>query len=135
MVFIDKEYYDNFYFGAEISDEDFGRFAARASDIVNFITFGRAESVMENMNTADLCWQKRYDAVKKATAAQTEVFAVQGESSYTGKTTAEISREELGNGAVSYDIDRKALTEFFGVQISGIAMMILSNAGLLYKGI
>lgn len=135
MVFIDKDYYDNFYLGAEISEGDFGRFAARASDIVNFITFGRAEDIMENMNTSDVHWQKRYDAIKKATAAQTEVFAVNGENSYTGKTTAEISREELGNGAVSYDIDRKAMKEFFGVQISGVAIMTLSNAGLLYKGI
>lgn len=135
MVFIDKDYYDNFYLGVSISEEDFERFAARASDIVNFVTFGRAEAVMENMNTADLRWQKKYDAVRKATAAQAEVFAVQGESSYTGKTTAEISREELGNGAVSYDISRKDLTEFFGIPISGIAMGILGNAGLLYRGI
>lgn len=135
MVFIDKDYYDNFYLGVSISEEDFERFAARASDIVNFVTFGRAESVMENMNTADLRWQKKYDAVRKATAAQAEVFAAHGESSYTGKTTAEISREELGNGAVSYDISRKDLTEFFGIPISGIAMGILGNAGLLYKGI
>ena len=133
MIFIDKDYYDNFYFGAEIREEDFGRFAARASDIVNFVTFGRAESVMENLNTNDPRWQKKYDAVKKATAAQTEIFAVHGDS-YTGKTVAEISREELGNGAVSYDISRKSLSEFFGIPISGIAMGVLNNAGLLYRG-
>lgn len=135
MIFIDKDYYDNFYFGAEISEDDFERFAARASDIVNFITFGRAESVMENMNPSDFRWVKRFDAVKKATAAQTEIFAVNGDSSYTGRPVSEISREELGNGAVSYDISRKPMKEFFGIPVSGMVLGILNNAGLLYRGI
>ena len=135
MVFIDKDYYDEFYLGAKASEDDFVKFAARASDIINFISFGRAETVMENMNTSDIGWQKKYDAIKRATAAQTEVFVIQGERAYTGGTSAEIAREELGNSAVNYDINRKELSEFFGIPVSGVAMSILSNAGLLYKGI
>ena len=135
MIFIDKNYYDNDYSGIEISENDFKKYAARASDTVNFLTFGRAENILENKKISDVLWQKKYEAIRKATAAQTEVFAAHGESSYTGKASSDITREELGNSAVSYNISRKEMREFFGIPISGLAIEILSNAGLLYRGI
>lgn len=130
MNYIDKYYYDNTYCGEEIKEEDFEKYANRASDIVKYITFGRADKIMESQTE-----EKKCEAIKKATAAQTEVFALAGNEAYTGQHSSRISREELGNAAISYDIQKKNVAEIFGVPISGISMCVLSDAGLLYKGI
>lgn len=135
MKYIDYTYYNDEYVGFPVSESDFDRFAERASDMINFISFGRAEKVMTEKSIDSPKLKERYDAIKKATAAQTEVFATLGEESITGKPLKEISREQLGNAAVNYDVHLRQTTELYGISISGIAMGILNNAGLLYRGI
>lgn len=135
MKYIDYTYYNEEYAGLPISESDFDRFAERASDMINFISFGRAEKVMTENTINSPKLKERYEAVKKATAAQTEVFVSLGEESFTGKPSKEISREQLGNAAVNYDVHLRQTTELYGIPISGIAMGVLNNAGLLYRGI
>ena len=135
MKYIDYDYYSNEFAGIPVSESDFNRFAERASDMINFITFGRAEKVMAEKDLKYAKLKERYDAVRKATAAQTEVFVSLGDGVLTGKPSAEISREQLGNAAVNYDVHLRQTTELYGIPISGIAMGILNNAGLLFRGI
>ena len=105
------------------------------SGIILRRTFGRAEKVMTEKDLKYAKLKERYDAVKKATAAQIEVFVSLGDDVITGKPSAEISREQLGNAAVNYDVHLRQTTELYGIPISGIAMGILNNAGLLFRGI
>ena len=49
MVYADYEYYSNRFFGDSIPEEDFGKYAVRASREIDRLTMGRAAKAGENM--------------------------------------------------------------------------------------
>lgn len=44
MIYADYDYYVNSYFGRSIQEDDFLRFALRASQYIDYITMGKAEA-------------------------------------------------------------------------------------------
>ena len=127
MAFIDYDYYIGVYGGMPVSADIFTCYAERACDIVDGITSGRAsQNAAKNGG-------KLYTAAKKAACAQTEYLFSLGGSEYLGRTGKDVSREEIGNAAVSYR--RDGGITYFGVPVSGLALMYLSQAGLTARGI
>lgn len=49
MVYADFEYYSNCFLGDSIPEEDFGKYAVRASREIDRLTMGRAAKAGENM--------------------------------------------------------------------------------------
>lgn len=97
MAYADYEFYKDTYFGDAISEGDFPRLAARASDYVYAYTKGLADQVKG----------KALEMVKKATCAVAE--AIQDELHMTtaafavGKGGNEVvSSETVGGHSVSY---------------------------------
>ena len=127
MAFIDYAYYLGVYRGMPVSADIFTRYAERACDIVDGITSGRASKNAEK-DGGKLC-----TAAKKAACAQTEYLYTLGGSEYLGRTGKDVSREEIGNAAVSYR--RDGGITYLGIPVSGLALMYLSEAGLTARGI
>lgn len=135
MAYVDSAYYSDTYKGLAIVSGDFDRLAQRASEIVDCMTLGRAGKVMEKYSDSTVTSEINLcNAVKSAAAAQTEMLSRQGEDAYTGGSASSVTREELGNAALTYDASRGAIL-CFGIPVSGIAVSILSEAGLLYRGV
>jgi hypothetical protein len=127
MAFIDYEYYIGEYIGTPIPPEDFALLAERACDIIDCITSGRAGKAAEKG-----C-KKMISAAKKAACAQTEYLYSLGGTEYLGITGKELSREEIGNAAISYKHEKGV--SYLGVPVSGLALMYLACGGLTAKGL
>lgn len=126
MAFIDYGYYVGKYVGMPVPADNFACYAERACDIIDGITSGRASKFAEKDG-------KNSTAAKKAACAQTEFLYSLGGSEYLGKTGKDVSREEIGNAAVSYR--RDGGITYLGVPVSGLALMYLSEAGMILGGI
>lgn len=126
MAFIDHGYYMGEYKGSPISEEEFEQFAERACDIIEALTAGKASGAVKKENG-------KATAAKKAACAQTEMLYSLGGKEYLGAMGTEISREEIGNASVSYR--HKSGLSYLGIPISGLAMMFLTDAGLIQRAI
>lgn len=124
MAYINKEYYVGSYNGEDISDTDFERLSEAASVIINLVTFGRAEKVI-NENSDE----PKISAVKTASAIQTEyMYAQGGVLSFTGQGENLKTSENIGN----YSYSRKAdmMPAVGGIPISPLAMAVLDSENL-----
>ena len=126
MAFIDHGYYMGDYKGSPIPEEEFEQFAKRACDIIEALTAGKASGAVKKENG-------KATAAKKAACAQTEMLYSLGGKEYLGAMGTEISREEIGNASVSYR--HKSGLSYLGIPISGLAMMFLTDAGLIQRAI
>lgn len=125
MIYINARYYYFSYFGKSMPQETFLRLAARASEIIDALSYGRAAYAKSQM---------QMEAVKKATAAQTEYLFLQGDfASYTGDSVSDKNAEELG----SYKYTKKdgGQKSFGGLPLSPLALSYLDMAGLRFSGI
>lgn len=96
MSYIDKIYYKTTYLGIDPGDDtELDRYIARASDMVDLLTDGKAADY-DNLYT----WQQ--SAIQKATAAITEYFVENGdtwnESGATSESTGGWSWSGRGSG-------------------------------------
>ena len=126
MEFIDYEYYLDRYKGMPIPSDLFVPYAERACDIIDGISAGRASCAVKKNSL-------KADAAKKAACAQTEMLFSLGGSEYLGGSGKEISREEIGNASVSYT--QKSGLSYLGIPIAGLAVMYLTEAGLIQRSI
>lgn len=130
MAYIDYGFYINVYKGAYADAQDFDLYSERACDIIDGITDGRASMAAKN-DMEDNSAEKR--AAEFAACAQTEYLLFLGENGYLGISEKEISREEVGNAAVSY---RKGKgISYLGIPVCGLALMYLKESGLILRGI
>lgn len=93
MIYADYEFYTNEYFGNSITEDDFQRLSARASDYVYAHTNGLSDTVTG----------KDAEMVKKATCAIAEI--IQDESNMTSTAYsggAKLSSETVGSWSRSY---------------------------------
>lgn len=140
MPYIDKDYYDNEYFGEPFpdgtTDMDFNRLAQRASEVIDMVTNYKLvndASLMEN----DFISKQ----VKLATAAQTEFFMKQG--GYADIISGEADAFSVNIGSFSYTNSasnamganitpsRQDITKFVLSSVYGY----LGATGLLYSGV
>ena len=111
MAYADYAFYSTIYRGKPIPDCDFGYYAERASEIIDFRTLGKAKTY-----TAD-------DSVKKACCAVVECL-------YAASATSNIKSESIGNYSVSYADSPSNQT-----LITSKLNLHLALTGLLYRGI
>lgn len=137
MAYADYEFYTDEYFGGSIEEADWARFAERATDYINSITFGRAErssalpavkkaccAVAEEFQTLETTKKLAASALSEAT---TEGVDVQSESVGSWSRTyrsAGSSAEEMANLAAGIKAGMYA-----------VAYEYLRDTGLLYRGV
>jgi hypothetical protein len=127
MAYADYAFYTGTFIGIAIAEADFPRFAARASEIIDRLTFQRAAAIIEADTETTLI-----TAIQMATCAVAEEYqkAEQRESGEAGAITSE--RE--GQYSVSYvqneDANLSADTRY-----SKAARLYLSHTKLMFAGL
>lgn len=136
MIYADYDYYANSYFGRSIQEDDFPRFALRASQYIDYITMGKAEA------RADL------EAVKMCCCALAEKYQsiemakdmVQKSLSSVSADGSEVQSESVGSWSRSYrsigDISREMaeIEEKGKSELYRTAQQHLAPTGILYRG-
>ena len=132
MAYADYSYYVDSFFGEEIKEEDFPKYATKASAFLDYYTRGKAKA------NADL------DAVKTACCALAEQYmiidlahkaAVAGMENSTDKAS-----ESVGSYSVSYRGGGEIATSSMqaksaaNAELVKLAQFYLADTGLLYRG-
>ena len=119
MIYADYEFYVNEYYGDILTEDNFSKFASRASDYIDRVTMGRANAEI--------------DAVKKACCAAAEQYC-RINSAKESATAGELASETVGSYSVTYrsSVELSAALE---KELRGIVEGYLANTGLLYRGI
>jgi hypothetical protein len=130
MAYIDFDFYISVYKGAYVDPNDFDLYSERACDIIDGITAGCASHAAKDDEKTDTAKKK---AAKLAACAQTEYLLFLGNKEYLGIAGKEISREEVGNAAVSYRKEKGV--SYLGIPVCGLALMYLKGSGLILRGI
>lgn len=122
MAYADYDFYLETYYGNVLSDEDFDRCAARASDYIDYITMGKAKTYADPD-----------DAVKKCCCALAEQY--QGITAAKASIAAgELASETVGSHSVSYRSGAE-VSAALKSELWDIALGYLLNTGLLYRGV
>ncbi len=118
MIYADYQYYKERFCGSLIPQERFEYLSARASEYIDWQTFGRLESGVPDEYS---------EKVNKCCCALAE-SEFQSESSHNGN----ISSEKVGSYSVTFsvksDVERNA-------EKNRIISRYLGNTGLLYRGV
>ncbi len=122
MAYADYDFYVGDFLGTAIALADFARLAARASALIDRMTFGRTAAVMalEGEVGADTATIAK---VKKATCAVAEEMQAQEQSG--GLVTS----ERIGNVSVTYANSRSE-----NGRLAEAAKTYLWDSDLLYRG-
>ena len=116
MIFSDYTYYKEKFCGKLIPQDDFLYFAARASEYIDWQTFGRLEKGIP----------EEYDAkVRNCCCALAE-------TEYSFSQKADISSEKNGSYSVTYSSKNNS---DHNTEKRRIIARYLGNTGLLYKGV
>ena len=116
MIYADYRYYKEQFHGVLIPEAEFEYNAARASEYIDWQTFGRLENGIPG----------EYDAkVRKCCCALAE-------SEYSFSRRADISSEKNGSYSVTYSA--KSSSDH-SAEKSCIISRYLGNTGLLYRGV
>lgn len=117
-VYVDYEFYNATYLGTAIATGDFGRIALRASEIIDQLTFERAQTDTDNET-----------AIKMANCAVCDVFYSIEQSSGAGG----IQSERIGRNAITYG-KNSSKQKSANDQYLEAARRYLDNTSLLYCG-
>lgn len=118
MAYADYAYYSQTYYGNLINQADFPRLAARASEQIDRLTFGRAASDTDNT-----------EAIKMAMCAVAEALqAVEND----GGADA-IQSESIGSSSVTYAKNSSRL-QTKTQKVTNAARTHLGDTGLMYAG-
>lgn len=118
MIYADYSYYKEQFHGSLIPEEEFNHHSARASEYIDWQTFGRiTDEYMEKEQAAAL-------KIKSCCCALAE-------SEYSFGQRSDISSEKNGSYSVTYSAKNENL---HNTEKSRIIAMYLGNTGLLYRG-
>lgn len=127
MSYIDSDYYMMEYGGGDIDMVAFSRLSKRSSDVINILTGYKITQIgFENLAPFIK------DQIKKATAAQVEYLAVNGEgAAIGGGGFGQVSAGNFsyGDKAGKEDISRAE------TMTSQLVLSLLTPTGLLYRGV
>lgn len=116
MAYADYTFYSTTYLGTAIAQADFPRLAARASVLIDLLTFGRAAAVVTaGTDTATIA------KIRSATCAVAEVVQKMDESGGV------VQSERVGNVQVTYSESRSERG-----QVREAAKPYLWDSGLMY---
>ena len=118
MAYADYAFYSSTYLGTAIASADFPRLAARASAVIDRITFGRAAAVITAETPA-----------ATVTAIKNAVCAVADEIQKSEASGGAVQSERVGNYSVTY-LSQKSDEKR---QIDAAALY-LWNTDLMYRG-
>ena len=118
MIYADYQYYKEQFCGNLIPQERFEYLSARASEYIDWQTFGRLESGAPDEYS---------DKVKKCCCALAE-SGFQSESAQNGN----ISSEKVGSYSVTFSVKSD---DERNAEKSRIISRYLGNTGLLYRGV
>lgn len=130
-MYADYAYYNDVYHGTAIVENDFPRLAQRASEQIDYFTFGCAATAQGDILTA----------VKKATCAVAEVIQTQERLllDEDGKAIPGPKRsEKVGGHNVSYAIaadGRKEVAASRREEVYSVVRLYLAHTGLLYGSV
>lgn len=131
-VYADFPYYQDFYCGTSITDAAaFRTAAARASDYIDNVTFGRLASNIP---------EPFAEPVKKCACALAEVFELQRQAVVSTNGNSAKKSETQHNYSVTYSTPTETLTALLsGKSVSdylySICLRYLGHTGLLYRGV
>lgn len=136
-MYADYEFYCNAYFGSSISQNDFPRFATKASIFLDYYTMGKAKNNpgMMELQFACCALAEQYQLMDLAASA---VKASVENSMDVG--SAEKQSETVGSYSVTYrqkaDVSGAAasMAEDARAQLASVARQHLAHTGLLYRG-
>lgn len=115
-------FYTDEFFGSVISEEDFDKYATRASDYIDYLTMGKAKA-----------YEDTNGALAKACCAVAEQIA-NSDSITASIGVAEIASETVGSHSVSYRSSVELKAGLDAAMLSA-AQMYLTPTGLLYRGV
>lgn len=132
-MYADFTDYKELYYGRQIADADvFRTAAARASEYMDSVTFGRLESGVPEAFA---------EPVKKCCCALTEAFYLQQQAYTCASTdgTGAKKSETQHNYSVTYSTPAETLASLlngksFSEYLYSICMRYLGRTGLLYRG-
>ena len=131
-VYADFPYYQDFYCGTVFPDAAvFRTAAARASDYIDNVTFGRITGSVPEPFT---------ESVKKCACALAEVFELQRQAVVSTNGNSAKKSETQHNYSVTYSTPAETLTALLsGKSVSdylySICLRYLGHTGLLYRGV
>lgn len=115
MAYADATYYKTTFAGANIPDAELDAFLARASDVVDSLTFNKI-TLLTDLSVF------QQNAVKKATCYQADhLYAI----------------KDFDDNVQSYSVEGVSVSykESAGRKVSSDALPYLMSAGLLYRGL
>lgn len=147
MAYCDFEYYKNSYFGNQIKEEDFPRLAKRASDKIDFFTFGHLAVASDG--AIKYTWDSArefhveelaegiQEKVKDSTCALAEKIADIEAANKTIREAGGAGISSVSSGSESIHFGNSAVISESEQQkaLYAIVRDHLSGTGLLYAGI
>lgn len=137
MTYADFEYYRDKYMGGLIAEEDFPRFALRASQYLDYITMGKAACSGQAGALATACCAlaEQYQVIDRLQRMEGS-----GVSTSTETAGQEVKSETVGPWSRTYQsggeqaAQAASLLEGSNARLLDIARQYLSHTGLLYRG-
>lgn len=121
-MYADYTYYTDTFYGNIVEETDFPRYATKASDFIDYITYGKAA------DKADL------DAVKKCCCALAEQYvAIESARARVASEGGEIQSETVGSHSRTFRSGTE-IAQAARAELGNIARQYLLPTGLLYRG-
>lgn len=134
MIYTDYDYYCNEYFGNSIKEADFQRLALHASQYIDYITRGRAQTDIEEVKMCCCALAEQQQTIETAKEL------AQASLSDGAAGGAEVQSETVGSWSKSYRSTGEIAQAVAEIEKNGktaqldIARRYLANTGLLYRG-
>lgn len=143
--YVDYEFYTHVFYGDDISETEFNKFAARGEDLVDVITWNRIPDIPESLMTERLAI-----AIRKAVCAAAEQYKML--DLYTKGMLKSIEKAGKSGGVASESNDgyavsyQNVLSGGAGLSAASdakaayereakvVALQYLADTGLLYRG-
>ena len=127
MAYADFTYYDQTYLGNVIAETDFPRLAARASTIIDQLTYNRTAAVVTADEDADLI-----DKIKMAVCAVAEEFYKTEQNAQNASGV--IQSERAGQSSVTYVVTEEA-KQSSAQRYYNAAYLYLGQTALMFAGL
>lgn len=139
MAFCDYEFYKSEYLGNLITEADFPRLAMRASERLNYITYGRLHIVGEHIKFVEGCintfvdeWTE--DKIKKCTCAIAEKLNDVDMANQAMRQAGGVGVKSISSGSESISFSDVVSPKDLNNEIYAIGKEYLTSTGLLYAG-
>lgn len=128
-MYADFAFYTTVYYGDQLTAETFQKYATRASDYIDYLTWKKAQSYDDTDNTVKKCCCALADQFQSIDALKAAANAkVTADGIIASESVGSHSRSFKTGGDVAQDIAAEE------AKIAAIARRYLLPTGLLYRG-